>query len=82
MFGCVPTAGIAIVARSRLVTRCLFEAGNDFPHWAIPENRDWHVLPLGVGRIENGIVPEKSFVFAAIRFRLSRLGLCDPTQFL
>ena len=67
--------------KSRSVAGGPFEASDDLPHGTIPENRSRRVFPLRVGCEEDGLVPEKSFVLAAKRFWLSRLGHPDPAQF-
>lgn len=62
------------------ILKCLFESSAHANHLSIPENRYRRLLPLGMWRIENGIIPVKPLIEAAIR--LGWLFGGNPVQLL
>ena len=64
-----------------------FQVGNHAPDGAIPKSWGRSVHPVGIWRIENCLVPVKSFLLTALRLRLMRVSSgefakCDSHQMI
>jgi hypothetical protein len=68
--------------RSLDAAQSLPETGQDSNDGTIPKNGSWRVLPLRARRIENRIIPEEPFIYAAFRLWLSRFRAHHSAQLL
>src|ERR1700686_3981561 len=69
-------------APSWAILECLFEGRSHAHDRTVPEDRRRSLPPLRVWRIENGIIPEKSAVDAAIGLRLPGAFSGNPAKLL